>query len=153
MEEILTVLYAASSFHRMFGVSEVQNTLVNLGAGKPMFDVNYFCRSCCLSQKCYSAIIVAIARGVEREEGSPSSPLCMKATDLERAGDVRSAHCQSRRLRSLLCLIYFASMMKDHFGFRELPRVRLRCGRQSLRLTRVGADISGRLQGSAGGDH
>src|SRR5208282_6673709 len=36
-----------------------------------MFSVNYFCRSCCLSQKCYSAIIVVIGSGVEREEGLP----------------------------------------------------------------------------------
>lgn len=31
--------------------------------------------TCCLSQKRYSAIIVVIRSGVEREEGCPSSPL------------------------------------------------------------------------------
>ena len=33
--------------------------------------VNHFCLSCCLSQKRYSAIIVVILLGVEREEGLP----------------------------------------------------------------------------------
>ena len=83
-----------------------------------MFGVNYFCRSCCLSQKRYSAIIVAILLGVEREEGLPLLALPREKPPMLSGHDTFDcartvSPSAAIRWPALLDLIYLASMIRD----------------------------------------